>query len=115
MTPSATYSTTPVGGTPNGHALLDDIFGTSERDHYDHDSMEVDTDEAGTSTPQVATPSISAPGTERTPVSPPSLSPSAGKAVIVEHSGPFLKRPSGPILVDRVENLRFSSDGRKDS
>jgi len=116
-TPGLTFASTPTGstGTPNGAALLDDIFGTDERDHHDievDDSMDVDMDE-DTDTPSGATPS-EPPSTAAsvagiTPASPASASPARGAVMLDHASGPFLKGKSGPILVDRFSMPRKDS------
>lgn len=115
-TPSITFASTPTGcaGTPSGAALLDDIFGTDERDHHDIDeSMDLDMDE-DTDTPSGATPSESASAAASiagiTPASPAPASPARGAVMLDHASGPFLKGKAGPIIVDR-----FSMPRNKDS
>jgi hypothetical protein len=115
------FGGTPPGstGTPNGAALIDDIFGTDARDHHDYDdSMDLDLDD-DTESPSGATPgatpsaaSASASVCGATPASPAPVSPADGVgAVMLDHaSGPFLKGRSGPVIIDR-----FTSMPRKNS
>lgn len=119
-TPGGTMNTTPTAshGTPNGGAaLLDDIFGADDPDDDDDGDMDVDIDIDDVGTPNAATPSASASGADHTPAptTPPlPVSPAnAPKAIVLDHaSGPFISSKSGPILVDRVQNLRV--DQRKE-
>jgi hypothetical protein len=97
-------------GTPK-NALIDDIFGTDERDHHDYDdSMDVDPDADDDSEP-IETPSVSASASVGgiTPASPAAASPRPGAIVLDHASGPFLKGKAGPIILDR-----FTTESRKD-
>lgn len=96
MSPSATpgQSASAQSGTPNGAALLDEMFGADDHDDVDMDEPSLATDRTD-ATPSGSAVNIATPN-ENTPESP-------RNPIALEHSGPIFAKSNGPILVDRFE------------
>lgn len=113
-TPALTTGSSTTAGTPNGN-LLDEMFGEDER------SL------SGSGTPMDMTPGMTPGSTPRlspgkSPIAPP-YPPLPQQPIMQDRFVGFVKQPptgpralsgQGPILVDRVANVRLSSDTREE-